>query len=227
MTAYAWPGWGVSRFELRLMSNLRTFTGPYTPSTQVLDLLGERWCGSLTLVPTTDPIEAAAREAFWDRLKGQANTTTLWHLKLTAPQGTLRDGTAATVVNASLTTVSVVNASLAAVAGVAGTPAVRVAAAVGDNTVWITTLPSKTVRAGDMLGIGGQLVRVMADATANLGGGLQVEIQPRARAAWPVGTAVAWNAPTFTARLKTPDTPATAWVPGYAEGASIDFIEAI
>lgn len=42
MTTYAWPGWKVNRFEMRVLPNLRTFTGPYTPTVQVIDLLGER-----------------------------------------------------------------------------------------------------------------------------------------------------------------------------------------
>ena len=90
MTIYAWPGWPVNRFELRIMPNLRTFVGPYTPTTQVLDLLGERWMARLDLVLTNAPIEAAAREAYFDRLKGMAHQVALWHLRLTAPQGTLR-----------------------------------------------------------------------------------------------------------------------------------------
>ena len=227
MTTYAWPGWKVNRFEMRVLPNLRTFTGPYTPTVQVIDLLGERWTGTLTLVPTVDPIEAAAREAFFDRLKGAANTFTLWHLKLPAPQGTLRDGSAATVKNGSNVTVSVVNGSLAAVTVIAGAPALRAAVVQGANTATVTTLAGKTVRAGDMLGLGSQLVRVMADATADVNGALPIEFQPRVRSAsLPVGTAINWNAPTLTAMLKSDGVP-TPWLPGFAEGASFDFIESL
>ena len=121
MTVYAWPGWGAARFELRVIPNLRTFAGPYTPTTQVLDLLGERWAARIDLPPTNSSIEAAAREAFFDRLKGMAHQISVWHLKLAAPQGTLRSDTAAvSVVNASLAAVSVVNASLAAVTVLTG-----------------------------------------------------------------------------------------------------------
>lgn len=227
MTTYAWPGFKAARFEMRLLPNLRTFVGPYTPSVQVIDLLGERWMGTITLIPTEDPIEAAAREAFFDRLKGQANTFSIWHLRLQAPQGTLRDGTVATVKNASAVTVSVVNASAAAVTVNAGVPAVRAAASQGANSVALTTLAGRTLRAGDMIGIGSQAVRVMADATADGAGSLSIEFQPRARSDLAPGTRVTWDKPTVNAMLKTPDGVSTPWVPGFSEGASFDWIESL
>jgi len=197
MTTYAWPGWGVRRFELRVMPNLRTFVGPYTPATQVIDLLGERWQAKVDLVPTTDPLEIAAREAFFDRLKGMAHLIAMPHLKLSAPQGTMR-----------------------------GSPTLQAAASQLANTVNLTTTSGATLKAGDMLGIGGQLCRVMANATAD-GSGLMagVEIQPRLRAAKGLGTAVTWNAPTANFMLKTPDGVPTVWSPGFTEGASLDLIE--
>ena len=197
MTTYAWPGWGVRSFELRVMPNLRTFVGPYTPATQVIDLLGERWQAKVDLVPTTDPLEIAAREAFFDRLKGMAHLIAMPHLKLSAPQGTMR-----------------------------GSPTLQAAASQLANTVNLTTTSGATLKAGDMLGIGGQLCRVMANATAD-GSGLMagVEIQPRLRAAKGLGTAVTWNAPTANFMLKTPDGVPTVWSPGFTEGASLDLIE--
>jgi hypothetical protein len=225
VTVYAWPGWGVNAFELRVLPNLRTFVGPYTPTTQVIDLLGERWVARIDLAPTTDPIQIAAWEAFFDRLKGQLNQTSFGHLKVTVPQGTIRGGTAATVVNASIVTVSVVNASLAAVTVMAGVPAIRGAVAQLANTATVCSLAGKTVRAGDPLGINGQLVRVMADATADASGNLAIEFQPRARAIWPYGTPVVWSAPTANFMLKTSDGVPTTWVPGMADGPSIEFVE--
>ena len=196
MTVYAWPGWGAERFELRIIPNLRTFAGPYTPTTQVLDLLGERWAARIDLPPTNNPIEAAAREAFFDRLKGMAHQIALWHLKLTAPQGTMR-----------------------------GAPVLNAAVAQLANVAVINTPAGSTVRAGDMLGIAGQLVRVMADATANGGGQVTVEFQPRARTAWSASTAVVWSQPTANFMLKAADGVSTAWVPGFAQGASFELIE--
>jgi hypothetical protein len=227
MTVYAWPGWPATRFELRVIPNLRTFAGPYTPTTQVLDLLGERWAARIDLPPTNSSIEAAAREAYFDRLKGMSHQISVWHLKLTAPQGTMRSDTAAvSVVNGSGVPVSVVNGSSAAVSVVIGGAPVLVAAVAQlANTASLRTLAGRTLRAGDMLGVAGQLVRVMADSTADGNGLLTFEFQPRARTAWPAYSTVVWARPTANFMLKAADGVSTAWVPGFAQGASFELIE--
>ena len=226
MTIYAWPGWGAARFELRIIPNLRTFAGPYTPTTQILDLLGERWAARIDLPQTNNSIEGAAREAFFDRLKGMAHQIAVWHLKLPAPQGTLRSDTASVaVVNASSAAVTVVNASAATVSMlIGGAPTVGAVSQLANNAL-INTLAGRTVRAGDMLGIAGQLVRVMADSAANSAGQLLIEFQPRARTAWPIYSAVVWDKPTANFMLKAADGVSTAWVPGRADGCSFELIE--
>jgi hypothetical protein len=78
-----------------------------------------------------------------------------------------------------------------------------------------------------MLGLSGQLVRVMADAQSNDAGDLPIEFTPRARAAWSAGAAVVWYQPTFNAILKTPDVPSTVWQPGFTEGVTVEFVEAL
>jgi hypothetical protein len=198
VTVYAWPGWGVNAFELRVLPNLRTFVGPYTPTTQVIDLLGERWVARIDLAPTTDPIQIAAWEAFFDRLKGQLNQTSFGHMRLSSPQGTAR-----------------------------GTLTLSAAAAQLANTVAITgAAAGATLLAGDMLGINGQLVRVMANATADGTGAFSsVEFQPRLRVAQSLGASVAWNAPTANFMLKTSDGVPTTWQPGMAQGPSLEFVE--
>ena len=197
MTTYAWPvAWRVREFELRVIPNLRSFSNPYSNGTSVVDLLGERWAARLDLHLTTNTVEAAAREAFFDRLKGMAHTIGMWHLRLPAPQGTLR-----------------------------GSPTLSAAVAQLANTASVQTTAGATVLAGDMLGLAGQLVRVMADATANGSGVLAIEFQPRARTAMAAGAAVTWDKPTTPMMLRSATGVPTAWVPGYADGASIDLIE--
>ena len=196
MTTYAFPAtWKANHFELRILPNTRLFVGPYSPTTQVLDLLGERWVAVIGLPPDNDPAVGAGREAFFDRLKGPANLISLWHLRLPAPQGTMR-----------------------------GSPTLSGAVAQLANTCNIQTSAGATVKAGDMLSLSGQLVRIMADATANGGGVLAVEFQPRARAAWSNGAAVVWDKPTANFMLKSDGVP-TAWKPGVVEAASLDLIE--
>lgn len=90
MTSYAWPDWKVRQFEMRVMPNLRSYVGAYSPTVDVLDLLGESWMARIDIVLEENRILTAAREAFFDRLKGPANTIDLWHLRVPVPQGTLR-----------------------------------------------------------------------------------------------------------------------------------------
>jgi hypothetical protein len=81
------------------------------------------------------------------------------------------------------------------------------------------------VEAGDMLGIGGQLVRMMAASTANGSGELAVEFQPRMRSAVSRFSAVTWDKPTADFVLKGDSAPVT-WSPGMYQGISADFVEA-
>ena len=227
MTQYTWPGWKVNRFEMRVIPNTRSFTGPYTPNVQTLDFFGERWSIRAAIVPTNDPIQTAEREAFWDRLKGMANTVALWHLKIKAPQGTMRDGATIGITNTAGQALNLVNTSGQALGLISGTPTLGAAVAQFANTCTLRCAPGKTLRAGDMVGIAGQLVRIMADATADGSGNLAIEFQPRARAAWPIYSAVVWNAPTANFMLKAGDGVPTSWVPGAADGADVEFIEAL
>lgn len=199
MTAYALPSWfKPSRFELRLMPNTRVFVGPYTPTTQVIDLLGERWMARVDLPPDTDPIIGAAREAFFDRLKGPLNQITMPHMRIKAPQGTLR-----------------------------GSPTLKAnVAQLGQLAALTNVEAGATLKAGDMLGINGQLVRVMADATTNANGDLPFYFQGRARTAWSAGTPVVWNAPTANFMLKSADGVPTVWNPGsVVDASSFELIE--
>ena len=155
MSDYTWPTtWAPNRFELRIVPNTRVFVGPYTPTTQTVDLLGERWAVSLDLPPDNDPIKGAAMEAFFDRLKGPANRLVMWNLRLPAPQGTMRqtDVQTVTVQNSSLATVTVQNSSLATVTVQSGQPLVAQTVFQGANTMPITGVPGKTIRAGVLHG---------------------------------------------------------------------------
>jgi len=225
MTTYAWPGWKVSSFEMRVVPNTRVFNSPFNPaSAQVVDLLGELWQVMIELPPRTSPVDGAAREAFFDRLRGPVNRISLWNLRFPAPQGTLRDGATASVVNGSLAAVTVVNASLAVVTVVYGTPVLVNALAQFASTATISHIAGRTVRAGDMLGINSQLVRVMADATADGAGRMTIEFLPRMRAAAAAQTVITWDRPTATFMLRADGVP-TTWRPGLHDAASLDLIE--
>lgn len=195
MSTYLWLDEQPSAFELRIMSNTRAFVGPYGPATQVLDLLGERWTGRIDLSPETDTRKIMAREAFFDRLKGAANTFSIWHFGAPVAAGTI-----------------------------GGTPTLLAEVAQNANTATLVTAAGATAYAGSMLGLPGQTVRLMADATADGSGHMAIEFQPRARATMALGGSVTLIRPTITVRVKAGDVPIPRQ-PGYAEGCSFEFVE--
>lgn len=226
MTAYALPAsFKPSRFEMRVLPNTRTFVGPYTPATQVLDFLGERWQISMDIVPGVDPVQGAAQEAFWDRLKGPANLVTMGYLPRTLPQGTIRDGGGSaqwktnTATNATWQT----NVPSAATWSYIG-PTTYAAMAQLSNQLPVSRTPGTTIFAGDLLGCGGQLFRAMASYTTDSSGQALVEVQPRARAVIPISSAITCTAPTANFMLKADGVP-TVWRPGMYEACSVELIE--
>lgn len=82
-----------------------------------------------------------------------------------------------------------------------------------------------TLLAGDMLSVGGLLVQVQSDCVTDGSGNVTVSLVNRLRAAVTAGAAVTWDHPTAAFRLTS--TPAVHYVPGYAEGVSLDFAEVV
>lgn len=202
MTTYAWPqtpGWYPNRFEMRIVPNVLTFTSQYNKSQQVVDMLGERWRIVMDLPADNSTLLGAAREAFFDRLKGPLNYITIGHQKRRVPLGTMR-----------------------------GSPTVSSTVAQLANIANIQTTAGATLLAGDHIQFGssGQLVRVMADATANGSGVISVEFSPRARVSVASSTAVVWNYPTASFRLAAEGVP-VSWVPGAFSGSSMELTEVV
>ncbi|MDO9357862.1 MAG: hypothetical protein Q7T70_02570 [Polaromonas sp.] len=141
--------------------------------------------------------EAAALEALIAGMRGMTNTLAIHHLLRKQPRGTLR-GAASTVNNAA-----------------AGAASIVVQAPV----------VGQTLLAGDMLGIGGLLLQVAADCVTNGVGNMTVPLVNRLRVAISNGTAVVWDRPTAPFRLASK--PVVQFAPGYAQGVTMDFVEAI
>jgi hypothetical protein len=230
MPSYLWPNFRVSRFELYAPPNVRVFTGPYTPAVQSIDLMGERWVASLELTGRGKKdrgINAAAREAFFDRLRGPVNTIELWHLGRPSPLGTFGEGNVVNVVNGSGQPVTVVNGSGQTVLVTNNGAAVATTAAKGASTLTLSNPPGRTLYPGDMLGVNGQLIRLMTGGTFDANGRLAVEIWPRMRAAVAAYSIVTYNKPTARFRLRSGDSVPTAYRPGGFEGTALELIEAI
>jgi len=182
-------------FTLRLIPNQRAFVGPYTPTVQVIDLLGERWGLRFDLPESSDEELSAAREAFFDRLKGQACAFSMYHYMCPYPRGTLKANTTLGASAAFLSNSLVLNA-----------------------TTGLTLLP------GDMLSVNSQLFRVMAKATS-ASSLMTVEVQGRVRAALSSGAAVTLIKPTAKFILASRDGVGITWRNDRSDSLSIEAIE--
>jgi len=106
-----------------------------------------------------------------------------------------------------------------------GTPTVSTLAAPLAPAMLLATTPGATLRAGDMIGVVGLLLQVAQDTAADGGGIMLVNLVNRLRKVVPGGSVVTWDRPTTPFRLV--GTPSQQYVPGYAEGVALDFVEAI
>lgn len=196
MTQYAWSDvWIPQTMEMALVPNTRVHASPYTRGVQVVDLLGERWRMAFEL-PSRKHASAAAVEAFLARLLGMRHEVLLWHFVRPVPRGTMR-----------------------------GAPVLSGAVAQGAQSLPITTTAGATVRAGDMLGAGGQLFMAAADATANGSGAITVATCNRARASIASGSAVTWSKPTAAFRLTSTSGVPVAYRPGAMQSLQVEFME--
>ncbi len=98
------------------------------------------------------------------------------------------------------------------------------AASQGASAVTLTVTGTKTLKAGDMLGIGGLLLQVAADASITTSG--SVSLVNRLRAAISGGAAVTLTKPTTAFRFADPNV-GLSYVPGRSEPVALDFVEAI
>lgn len=156
-------------------------------------LPGARWVCTLRIAEDSMPFLTDRRqlEAFLATLRGGANRLLLWNLLTPAPRGTMR-----------------------------GSPTLAATAAAGATSCSITGVGGTTLLRGDRIGIGGQRVMVVADASLNG----TVQFEPALRAAASSGSAVVWDKPTTTYVLKSPRTDFPARgdkLPGF----SIELVE--
>ena len=225
MSTLTWPvGWGVSGFELRIMPNTRSFVSPYNGGTQVLDLGGERWRAIVTLPLARSLDEGLQREAFFDQLAGGVNKLALWHLRTPRPRGTAFTGAlVAWAITDGASPWPVTNSGSPWLI-TDGAPVIKANVLAGSNACVLQTLSGRTVEAGDMIGIAGELKRVLITSAADGAGSLSLTFAPRARADWlAYSTAITTTQPTATFQILG-EVP-TSWAPGTVSGASFELAE--
>lgn len=184
--------------QLTQQVNQRVSASPFGGSEQAIDLLNDRWLLSCDF-PAGQRIDGAWREAFIGSLRGNTNSVYLYHFERKAPRGTMR-GTLTLAANAAQ------GASILSVTGGVGQA--------------LTTL-----RTGDMIGVGGLLLMVASNCTANSSGVITVPITNRLRVAQSSGAAVTWDKPTALFRLLS--TSGVQYSPGRCSDTSFDFAEKI
>jgi len=95
----------------------------------------------------------------------------------------------------------------------------------GADSMIIGTPAGNTLLAGDMISFDGLLVMVRDDCVANGSGAMTVNFVNKLRRTVAAGLPVVWDKP--TAPFRCVSTPSVQYVPGYAEGVSLDFVEAV
>lgn len=184
--------------QMDLYTNQRVSAAPQGGSEQAIDFLNDRWLCTLNL-PANNQANAAQLEGFLAALRGQVNTVNLSHPVRKAPRGTMR-----------------------------GTLTLAASAAQGADTLSITGgvgQAGTTLLTGDLLGVGGLLLMLAGNATANGSGVITVTLANRLRTAQSSGAAVTWNAPTVPMRRLQGS--GVQYLPGYAGPISLEFAEAI
>lgn len=105
-----------------------------------------------------------------------------------------------------------------------GTPTAQ-AATIGAQALTLNTMPAATLLMGDMIGVSGLLLQVAEDAVADGAGVMPLKIVNKLRVAVAAGSTVIWSRP--TAPFRKVSKPSFQHFFGYADGVSIDFVEAI
>lgn len=140
-------------FEFGLRFNTMVHTSPLTGYVQTVGLTGARWTAQITFSGQS-PANAATVEAFIVSLKGQQNRVALYNLARPSVNGTG-----------------------------GGTPLVNGADQTGTEIHTDGWTPEEVIlKAGDMIGIGGELKMVINDVTSNASGEAFIPFQPALRA---------------------------------------------
>lgn len=202
MTVYAWPsarGFVPRTMQWRVVDDLqRSNTSPLSGYTQTVSLPGARWGWDMDF-PAQLTDEREALEAYLLRLSGREHRVQLWDLKRPRPRGTC---------NLAGVTMSASAAQFAVQLQLAG-------CGVG-----------RTLLAGDWIGlVTGQVVRVVANATANGANVMTVEVRHMLRSAVPAGSAVTVDRPAAL-YTRTESGLAMPRQPGRAQPpVSVSFVE--
>lgn len=176
MTALAWPA--LSRtspksVQMSLVANTQVFISPLSGAIQTTELPGARWRMTFTLDNLTED-DSAKLQAFLVRLRGLAGRFTLHNFARPSPRGVAT-----------------------------GTPLVKGAGQVGGQLITDGWTPNVAgiLKAGDFIGVNGELKMVVVDANSNGSGTATLLVEPPLRSSPSDNAVVTTRKPTTVFRL--------------------------
>lgn len=144
--------------------------------TSTFEMPGATWVMTLTFPDSSEWSGRPRLEALITSLRGGANRLSAPHFGRPYPNGTL-----------------------------SGVPVLASAVKAGNGTLSLKNC-NGTLRAGDFIGLGGQLLMVEGDV-APVSGSMVVQVNPAVRLPQPVGTPVVWDRPHILWVLKEDEDP--------------------
>lgn len=183
MTTYAFPTLtrrAPLQMEWTLQANTQAFTSPLSRAVQTYELPGARWRVSLPYYNLRDP-DAALLQAFLVSLRGRANRFTVHPMARPRPRGVAT-----------------------------GAPMVAGAGQSGSTLATDGWTPNVIgiLKAGDFIGVNGELKMIVADVSSNGIGQATLTFEPPLRASPADNALITTSQPTATFML---DEDASSW----------------
>lgn len=157
-------------------------------------LPGARWVSTITFDNDAETLQRPRVEALLMSLRGGARRLSMPHFGRPVPHGTLR-----------------------------GAPILLYATTPGQSYLSLTNC-NGGLKAGDIIGVNGQLVMVESDA-GPFNGVMTIQISPAIRDGISANTAVVWNRPETLWIPKTSTAGPFPYKPMYRPSFSVDFVE--
>lgn len=92
MATYTYPTSDIflpEKFDFGIRPNVLVATSSLNGAVQTVEMPGSRWLASITYSNVQDAGNRAEIEAFWAKVRGQANRVLLWHIRRPTPRGTI------------------------------------------------------------------------------------------------------------------------------------------
>ncbi len=197
MTTLSWPSLtvaGPGSLDWSLVPNTITFESPLSGSMQTVEFPGARWKVSMSM-DNLQEADTALLQAMLVQLRGRAGRLALHNFARPTPRGTI-----------------------------AGTPLVMGASQTGNTLIIDGCTVGTTLKAGDFIGVNGELKMVVADATANGSGQMTLTIEPPLRSSPADNAAITTTRPTATFMLAQDETKWSSR-PGVLTSFPLEFVE--